>query len=1640
MNKTFTKRLFFLALFTIFTFISSFAQTITVGKVDPGPYGGGSNIAVPININDASGCIAQNNTFNLYLSDAAGNFAPGKLIGSYNGFYVPFVNGIIPAGTPAGAGYKVTVKSTSPAVTSTISTAFSVNASTAVTAGASSGIISTSYPEVYGSCSGSAGSTYTFNNTSTAGAVTTATFFNEQTQTIEVNNVAIPAAGYTFTAASATNYTVIVKAKVGGTVGTHAYQLLNNVINTNIGATGSLTVCLVNGKGDLTINIDISSSTGIQYNYPGNLYTISWGDGSPADVLTLCQIIAKNGQVTHTFTKSSCGNSVIFQSSNIFCGKIGAAPSNDAKVIVPPTNLFKVPATACAGQPLDIPNLSDPGIDPATCAKNAKALYTWLVDGIIIASNYTLNKDFILPATTLSGSHVITLRLQNSSGGCGAVDVSQNICLQNPPKPIFTVPATACLTSGAITPVNTSVVDATCNANNQFNWTVTPSTFTYAGGTNANSAQPQFKFTAPGVYKIQLGITTVTCGTVLAPAQTIVVDDQPVVTLSPNTTLCGSSQLLTFDPSTGPTKTVISGTLQPLANTYTWVITGGAFTFQGGTNASSKYPQVLFTDFATYTIKITQQNNCGTVTKTQTITFVQAPTVTASSTAGNNPTVCASNPTVSLVGQVKGTYLTKQWIGGSGTFSAGRGSLITNYTPSAAEINAGQVTLTLQATTSLPPPCDIINSPITITITPIANVVSPPGASSCTGQPVNYNIVASDPSSTFNWTASVTSGTATGVAATGSGTVINDIITNTSATTDAIVTYKITPTNSTCTGNTFTLTVTVKPLPKITAVPVNTPICSNQPANILLNTNIPNTSYTWTSTATAGVTGNTNQANPVVTTGIQDVLVNNSTALATVNYIVTPYNGICPGTPIPVSITVQPLPVQSVPGADEEVCFTTTYTLKGNSPSPGTGKWTLVTGPSAVTFSDDTDPHAVVSGLTVGKYQFSWTITATPTCPPNSNVVNITIDKATVGGTTTNAGTSPVCSGSNAGQITLAGQVGTILRWESSVDNGATWQPIINVGTTQDYQNLTQTTQFRAITQSGVCSALASSVTTITVNPITVIADAGTVAPICNQTSAILNGNDPTPFNGVWTQTAGPTVTIVNPSSHQTQVTGLATGNVYTFVWTIKGLPPCGDSQSSVDVSVAADVTAAFTQDKPKGCGPTTVTFTNTSTPSPTGSYLWDFGDGATSTLTNPSPHTFAPSADGKEVTYTITLTPISNCGVKTPVTSQVKVSPAIPVAKLFPSQTTACGAFTLTAQNLSPGNNVQYDFYLTDINGNILQHLPLFTDKSDAVFQPVNPTKPTDYVVYVIATDQCGNQGKSPMITISGSPSTVHSLMQVKGDPQSVCLGNSITLQNVSSGGDRFTYTIYDSNKQVLTTIPGGTDDMNYTPTAVGIYYVSITAGNNGCGDAPESPLRQFSVYPDPQPDFSYKMDNEYNVTFTNNTPADGNTPPESLKYTWDFGDGSGQSTTFEPKHFYDYNRSPFTVTLTATNSASKCLAVVTKTIVVKFLGGIYLPNAFMPTSPNAELNLFKAKGTAIKEWRMQVFNNFGQLVWETTKLDANGSPVEGWDGMFKGSPAQQGVYVWQVSATFINGTEWKGMSYSSSVPKRTGVIHLIR
>ncbi len=109
----------------------------------------------------------------------------------------------------------------------------------------------------------------------------------------------------------------------------------------------------------------------------------------------------------------------------------------------------------------------------------------------------------------------------------------------------------------------------------------------------------------------------------------------------------------------------------------------------------------------------------------------------------------------------------------------------------------------------------------------------------------------------------------------------------------------------------------------------------------------------------------------------------------------------------------------------------------------------------------------------------------------------ITISPPTVGGSIAPAVTA-VCSGSNAGTLTLSGHTGSIIRWEFSTDGGVTWTNIANVTTTQNYLNLVVSRLYRARIQSGACGAIYSATAAVNVGAASIGGSVTASATVCS--------------------------------------------------------------------------------------------------------------------------------------------------------------------------------------------------------------------------------------------------------------------------------------------------------------------------------------------------------------------------------------------------------------------------------------------------------------------------------------------------------------------------------------------------------------
>lgn len=1538
----------FIALFfgVLFYASTSFAQ-ITINPIDVGPFTPGSTIGAPFSI--ANGCADQGNQFQLYLSDENGSFATEKLIGSYTGFYSTYVNGILPAASVPGTGYRVRVKSTNPVSVSSVSNAFEIKAGTAVQAQLGSSQLNPANAETFGTCISKADNQFFIENQSTSTSTVTATITDEVNHSSTTLN--FPVAIQRFTAQQV-HYTIVAKAVMpDGSVGTKAYLLINNKTITAFGTSGNNVVCLP--LGQLEFNVDITSAAGIQNNFPGDSYTINWGDNSTS-VYTLCEIVALNGKVSHTYTRSSCGSTSVSSAgtiynafdvsinvSNAFCGNVGTPVSSSAKVVVKPLNSFSFDTPGCTNANITFTNTSVLGENPNTntpgCVPNV-VTYNWFVDGVPVKVNQPRSYNLVYPFTT-HGEHTIRLE-SNSNGACNADPVEMKICIQDPPKPAFTLTSTTVCTPTILKPTDNSIIDNICNNDATYNWRVSPAV-AFVNGTSAASKEPEFNFTAPGIYTIVLNISTASCGFVASAPQTVVVNATPAATLSADITLCN---LATYDfnnTTSGPTRTTFSGTSQELADTYTWSITaaaGGTFTFTGGTNANSKYPSIQFNNYDEYTVTVTHKNNCGTVTKTQKLTFSSAPVVNA----GPDQTICYNDTQFTLAGSITGTTTSQSWIGGAGIFTPNRNTLNAVYTPTAAEKTAGSVNLRLRAITGLSGVCAQVDDEVVLKIQPDISIKSAPSKIICTGNTVAYTPTTSVTGVTFTWTATGSTNAA-GYSASGTGD-ITEVITNTDATADATVTYIITSHKDGCDGTPFTFTVTITPNPTASAAAPNLTICNKNSAGITLSSNLTGARFTYTSSITGSITGNSNRNTASAGTQINDVLTNSGTTAGSVTYTITPFSaGGCPGTPTTITITVLPSATLANAGADEAICNASTYPLNGNAAVVGAGKWTIVTAPTAITFADDTQNNTQISGLVPGNtYTLRWTI-ADAGCSNSSDDVQITVNPLSVGGTTT--GDVAVCAGANGGNISLAGEVGNIIRWEKSIDNGTTWATIVSTANPYVFSNLTVSTQFRAVVQSGACAEAFSSVSTVTVNPGTVVANAGSDQSLCSGSGISLSGNNPAPNTGLWTLVSAQTgVVITDATLYNTTITGLVPGQTYTFRWTISGFASCPPSFDEVTITYYSPVTNNISAAGAPSCAGQNVTITGDVPTGGTGTfaYQWQSSPDGT-TWSN------VVSATNKDLTLVVTAPAFfrrlvnSTICTSTSNAVQVTVLPGLANNQISADQTICLGAAVSQLVGTPPtGGNGTFSFqWQASTNATV------WTDILGATSANYTPPIPMATVYYrrLVSSGPCASNISNP-VKITVNPPAKAELVFVadKG-----CAPFRLAATNISATPypDRnAVYTWFANNVQIGTgiTFPGYTIATDNESVVIKL----VVTSSLGCNSDETSHI--FSTQQNVTAAYAQNVTagcGPLNVAFTNISNS-----LTAATFKWNFGNGTTSNLAQPPAITYQADPTGKDITYTITLEATTPCGITSQTSTVLVKGkpvSVFSPDKTTGCSPLA-------------------------------------------------------------------------------------------
>ncbi|PKO97837.1 MAG: hypothetical protein CVU14_09230, partial [Bacteroidetes bacterium HGW-Bacteroidetes-9] len=218
---------------------------------------------------------------------------------------------------------------------------------------------------------------------------------------------------------------------------------------------------------------------------------------------------------------------------------------------------------------------------------------------------------------------------------------------------------------------------------------------------------------------------------------------------------------------------------------------------------------------------------------------------------------------------------------------------------------------------------------VTLTINPKPTITNASAVSICSGLSPNITLSATI-ACNFTWTIGTITGGITGASA-GSGPNINQTLTNPSNSTAGSVEYVVTPTSSAgnCPGASFTITVTVNPVPVITNNP-NPRICSGSNTNLALTSTAPS-SFSWTvGTITGGITG----ASAGSGSSINQILTNPSNATSgTVQYIVTSTatTGGCTSSPFTITVSVDPIPSVSASANPMSACPGVPFNLTSSS-------------------------------------------------------------------------------------------------------------------------------------------------------------------------------------------------------------------------------------------------------------------------------------------------------------------------------------------------------------------------------------------------------------------------------------------------------------------------------------------------------------------------------------------------------------------------------------------------------------------------------------------------------------------------------------------------------------------------------------
>ena len=417
--------------------------------------------------------------------------------------------------------------------------------------------------------------------------------------------------------------------------------------------------------------------------------------------------------------------------------------------------------------------------------------------------------------------------------------------------------------------------------------------------------------------------------------------------------------------------------------------------------------------------------------------------------------------------------------------------------------------------------------------------------------------------------------------------------------------------------------------------------------------------------------------------------------------------------------------------------------------------------------------------------------------------------------------------------------------------------------------------------------------------------------PIANFTASQLSGCSPMVVNfqntstGItagttynWTLGNGNFSTNFNASGTYVS-TSTTSATTYTVTLTVTN-PNGQTSTKQLTLTVYASPTASFTATDTLSCPPLSATFNSSVTWNApgSGSYLWDFGNGSSSTQANPSYTFYTPGF------YTVTMVAVNSAGCTTLVqrNNYIHVWPQ-PNPAFTASPNSICNPpATTTFTNTSTGTGPYTASWEFGDGGN---------GTGNSVTHTYNATGNYNIQLIVIDAHGCMDTLNQPGYISVGNLSADFNA------PPTACAGTFIQFTSTTTPTPNNCIWDFGDN-----TSPVGGLITNHMYTTAGTYNVRMVAFKGGCTD---TVVKQITINPKPVVDFvatnTAPCPAPVTIPFVNNTTG-------ATSYHWEFGDGSFSGAA-SPSNTYNAN-GVYDVLLIAT-SAFGCVDSLRKPAYIK-------------------------------------------------------------------------------------------------------------